>query len=462
MKMGLFNLKKIWFVGAITFLLGGSVALPVSVAYAQSSTLTLTQSERAALEAELAQLQAEMAEKQKELAGQQQYSGTLAGDIKVLTAKINAKKSEISVKNTKIKQLTVSIVEKKATIVSLSDKIDKQRQSLAQLIRKTNEMDKANLTSFLLSSHSLSEFYTDVARYDKLKQEVKSSVDSIKEIKGITEVTKSKLEKEQDQTLDEKKALESVQKSIESDKKTQQQLLSISKNKEAEYAKLIASQEKRANEIKAKLFNLAGGSQAIRFDVALGYAKSAGEQTGIEPAFVLAILTQESNLGANVGKCYLTNTDTGEGISTTTGKVFSNVMKPTRDVPPFLEITSKLGYSASKTVVSCPIAGVAGWGGAMGPAQFIASTWKLFESRLQSALGHYANPWSAQDAFMASAMYLSDLCASCSRYIAQIRSACKYYGTGGSTCSYGRSVMNLKAKIQSDIDYLNQYGVSRR
>ena len=462
MKMGLFNLKKIWFVGAITFLLGGSVALPVSVAYAQSSTLTLTQSERAALEAELAQLQAEMAEKQKELAGQQQYSGTLAGDIKVLTAKINAKKSEISVKNTKIKQLTVSIVEKKATIVSLSDKIDKQRQSLAQLIRKTNEMDKANLTSFLLSSHSLSEFYTDVARYDKLKQEVKSSVDSIKEIKGITEVTKSKLEKEQDQTLDEKKALESVQKSIESDKKTQQQLLSISKNKEAEYAKLIASQEKRANEIKAKLFNLAGGSQAIRFDVALGYAKSAGEQTGIEPAFVLAILTQESNLGANVGKCYLTNTDTGEGISTTTGKVFSNVMKPTRDVPPFLEITSKLGYSASKTVVSCPIAGVAGWGGAMGPAQFIASTWKLFESRLQSALGHYANPWSAQDAFMASAMYLSDLGASGSSYSAQIRAACKYYGTGGSTCSYGRSVMNLKAKIQSDIDYLNQYGVSRR
>jgi membrane-bound lytic murein transglycosylase B len=182
----------------------------------------------------------------------------------------------------------------------------------------------------------------------------------------------------------------------------------------------------------------------------------------VEPAFLLAILTQESNLGANVGQCYLTNTETGAGIGKNTGKQFSNVMKPTRDVQPFLEITKALGFDPAQTVVSCPIAGVAGYGGAMGPAQFIASTWKLFEDRLKTALGHFANPWDAQDAFMASAFYLDDLGAGAATYSSEIKAACKYYGTGGSTCSYGRSVMNLKAAIQSDIDYLNEYGVSRR
>ena len=137
-------------------------------------------------------------------------------------------------------------------------------------------------------------------------------------------------------------------------------------------------------------------------------------------------------------------------------------MKASRDVQPFLDITSRLGFNAYKTVVSCPIAGVGGYGGAMGPAQFIASTWKIFEERLKDATGHDANPWDAEDAFTASAMYLGDLGASSGTHSSELRAACKYYGSGGSTCAYGRSVMNLKTSIQSDIDYLQQYGISRR
>ena len=98
----------------------------------------------------------------------------------------------------------------------------------------------------------------------------------------------------------------------------------------------------------------------------------------------------------------------------------------------------------------------------MGPAQFIPSTWVGYESVLKGLLGHEANPWVPQDAFMASARFLTDLGAVGNSASAQIRAACKYYGTGGSTCSYGRSVMGLKAKIQGDIDYINQYGVSKQ
>jgi len=128
-------------------------------------------------------------------------------------------------------------------------------------------------------------------------------------------------------------------------------------------------------------------------------------------------------------------------------------MHPTRDVPIFLSITSDLGFNAYKTAVSCPIGGY-GYGGAMGPAQFIPSTWKLFADRLKSALGYEANPWSPYDAFMASGLYLTDLGAIGNSASAQSRAACKYYGTGGSSCSYSRSVMTLKAKIQANINLL--------
>ena len=175
---------------------------------------------------------------------------------------------------------------------------------------------------------------------------------------------------------------------------------------------------------------------------------------GVDPAFLLAIITQESNLGANVGQCYLKDPDTGAGVGKNTGVPFSNVMNPTRDVPPFLSITGDFSFNAYQTAVSCPIAGAGGYGGAMGPAQFIPSTWELFASRLKNILGYEANPWSAQDAFMASGMYLSDLGATSTSQSAENRAACKYYGSGGSSCSYSRSVEKLKNSIQANINLL--------
>ena len=410
----------------------------------------------------LISLYAELAEQQAALANQKNVSGTLTGDIKNLTAKINTKKTEIKSKVAHIGVLSNSIGEKKVVIKSLSEKIVNQQESLAQLIRKTNEMDQSTLTDFLLSSNTLSDFYSDVSRFDTLKSEVKASVDNIKTIKGVTEKTKAQLEKEQNATIDEQQALQKAQNDLAKQQAGQKTLLSISKDKETQYQALIAQQQAKVSQIKAKLFTLAGGSKAIRFDVALQYANEAQTSTGIDPAYLLAELTQESGIGKNVGQCYLTDTTNGAGVGANTGKVFSNVMKPSRDVQPFLGITSGLGYDWQKTLVSCPIAGVAGYGGAMGPAQFIASTWKLFESRLKSALGHNPNPWSAEDAFMAASMYLTDLGGTGTSASAQLRASCKYYGSGGSTCSYGRSVQTLKLSIQSDIDYLNQYGISRR
>jgi len=135
-------------------------------------------------------------------------------------------------------------------------------------------------------------------------------------------------------------------------------------------------------------------------------------------------------------------------------------MNPTRDVPPFLTITSDLGVDPLHTVVSCPQS--VGWGGAMGPAQFIPSTWMLFTNRVASALGisGMANPWDPQNAFMASALYLSDLGASGGGFTAEDNAACRYYS--GSPCStssliasYGTSVMSLASTIQTtEIDKL--------
>ncbi|OGI60541.1 hypothetical protein A2641_03340 [Candidatus Nomurabacteria bacterium RIFCSPHIGHO2_01_FULL_37_25] len=414
-----------------------------------------TQSEKDYCRSELTQIEAQLADllnKQKE---QQKQTGTIKGDVDYLTSQINALKTKIKARALIIAQLKVNIAERVSTIKSLTNKIEREHESLAQLLRKTNEFGEENLVHLILSNEDISDFYGDLESYASIKQAVKDSVDIIRGIKTQNEVVKQDLEKKQDAETDAKEELESTQKTVAKSEAQKKQLLAISKNKEMEYQKLATQKKIQADKIRSALFNLAGISQKIDFGTALSYANVAKASLGIDPAFLLAILTQESNLGANVGQCYLTNTETGAGVGKNTGTPFSNVMKPTRDVGPFLEITTELKLNAFQTAVSCPIAGVVGWGGAMGPAQFIPSTWKLFIDRLQDILKHYPNPWSPEDAFMASSMYLTDLGAVGASQSAQNKAACKYYGSGGSSCSYSRSVKKLKENIQANIDLLS-------
>ncbi len=428
---------------------------------AQTATLTPQQQE-AEYQAELTQTEADIAKWQTILNNTKAGTASLQHDADVLNAKIQQAKLFIKQKNIEIAQLQQQIADKNANIASLEDQINQGHDSLAQLIRQSNEMDNYTLPEVILGAQNISDFFSDVDTFQAIDKSMADLFAKIRATENLTEQEKAALAVQQNQQVDLAQAAVVQQNQVQTDENQKQYLITVNKTQEKTYAQVLADEQAKAAKIRAALFSLAGGTSAISFGDALTYAQAAASKTGVNPAFLLAILTQESNLGANVGKCYLSDLTSGSGSSVTTGKVWPNLMKPTRDLQPFIAITQSLGLDPLKTVVSCPIAGAGGYGGAMGPAQFIASTWQLFADRLQAVLGHFANPWNPQDAFMASSLYLSDLGAVNGSYSSELRAACKYYGSGGSTCSYGRSVENLETNIQSNIDYLNQYGVAKQ
>ena len=414
----------------------------------ENQQLQMAQSDKAKLEAELSNLEREIAQKQKELEGQKGQSVSLSRDISILTTEINKSKLNIQAKNLTIKKLGGEIVDKNKKIQSLTEKIELEKQSLAQLIRKDRELDDIQILSLALSRTSISEMYGDVQNFSSIKNAVKNSVDAIRGVRTETQTEKKTLEEKKNKETDVKVQLENEKKKVEQNEADKKKLLSISKNKESEYQKVLADKAKRKAQILSALFNLRD-TGAIPFGRALEYANTASKVSGVRPAFILAIITQESNLGTDQGSCYVTNMSTGEGMSSRSKKVFKNVMKPTRDVPPFIKITTELGRDPAKTLVSCPIGGI-GWGGAMGPAQFIPSTWAGMSKKIAAALGKTTpDPWNAPDAFMASALFLKELGGVNGSYTAEIKAACKYYGTGGSACAYGKQVMARVSKIQT-------------
>jgi peptidoglycan hydrolase CwlO-like protein len=442
---------------ARVFLLSLIIISAPLVTHAQTETAAERQ---ARLERELAQVEAEQRETEKVLAEAQNQSASLKRDILILDTKIKAAELNIKAKNLTIQSLGKDISKKEQTIGELSSRIDRGKASLAQILRKTNETGAITIPEIVLSGQNVSEILSDFDTFESVQESLKTTFEEVRAAKSQTETEKVTLDKRRSAEIDAKAVIEQERKNIASNQAEKNKLLAVSKGNEKTYTAVLAEKKKKAAEIRAALFTLKD-AKAIPFGEALKYANEANRATGIRPAFLLAIFAQESSFdsgdstfGKQVGSCYVTDTQTGAGASVSSGRTFPNVMHPTRDVPPFLDIVRELGLDQTKTLVSCPIASAGGYGGAMGPAQFIPSTWRLYVSRIKKALGITTpNPWLPEHAFVAASLLLTDNGQVYGSYSAERNAACRYYS--GRLCSsstvaasYGNQVMAKAEMIQ--------------
>lgn len=428
------------------------VALP-----ATADAQALTEADKARLRAEYDQLELEIAQWQKVLDETRAKKKTLTGDVTALNAQIKQAETAIRAKNNSISIIAGEINEKTKRISGLETRLIEGRESLGKLLRQKNEADTYPLAALALGGEELSSFFADIDALDTINASLQARFEELRSVKSETESERAALDEKKNEELDAKYEVEVRREQIKKNETEKKQLLAITANQEKSYQAVLAERQKRAETIRNALFELRD-AQGIPFATALEYASNASEATGVRTAFILGILRQESNLGVNVGQCLLTDADTGAGRGKNTGKVFSNLMKPERDVAPFLDLTSRLGRDPYSTVVSCPQS--VGYGGAMGPSQFIPSTWKMYEQRLAAALNvSTPDPWNAKHAIMATALYLKDLGAWKGTYSAEREAAARYYAGGNwqrSGLKYAASVLSHAQKYQDDIDFLKE------
>ena len=382
-----------------------------------------------------------------------QQKNTLQTAISKLKNKIQGLQADINQGKIMVKDLNVQISDTEVSINKTATEIQNSQNQLATILRSVYEEDQK--PSFIvLFEGSLSDFFSNLAYLESLNSKVSDLLENTKNLKSYLQGQQIKMGDNVDQ-LQKTIALQTLQK--KQNEQNQQQQNQYLKLTEAQYQQQLKDKqdiEQKSAKIKAMLFQTLGVSKVPTFGEALEVAKTAANMVGIRPAFLLAIISQESAIGRNVGQCMLTNADTGEGKKVSSGAATIRVMKPTRDIPPFFTITAALGKDPYNTPVSCWIPAYVrgvptGWGGAMGPAQFIPSTWNLFADRLKNILGASADPWGIKDSFTAAGLYLSDLGASAQTASAESRAASRYYG--GSS-AYARSVASRASCIQTFID----------
>ena len=394
---------------------------------------------RARLQAELAKVEAQIKEQEKlvhSLSGQRH---SLERDIKLIDAQI--RKSELAIKqrNYAIAKLQDEIKQLNSKLGNLDEKLEDGKDFLAVLLRKTYELDSYNLTELILAKNKINDVLQELNHLNDLKRSLKLRFKEITDTKENIEARKKKLEekKAQERKLRELQALEKAK--ILKKKKEKAHILAITKGKESEYKKVLEYQRRTAADIRAALFSLRD-TKGIKFGTAYKYAKEASAKTGVSPALILAILTQETNLGKNVG----------------TGN-WQLDMRP-KDRPIFKKLMAELGFNPDKMPVSKKP--WYGWGGAMGPAQFIPSTWVLYKDRIARVTGENPpNPWNPRTAFFATALLMKDNGADAGTRAAERLAALRYFAGWKNArkpayAFYGDGVMEFRDKYQRQINIL--------
>ncbi|MBP9771642.1 MAG: lytic murein transglycosylase [Candidatus Pacebacteria bacterium] len=431
-------------------------AMPSDAFAARSREEQDARDERDAIEEHERELQAQLEAKMKEIAEISIYADqksqervSLERDVALLEAEIKKAQLEIQASNIKINQLSGEITERGNTIVALSEKYERQQEQLANLIRTTNEIDDYSLVEVALSKENISEFFEDLDSFDAISVSLQESFRDIEVTKADTEVEKKSLEGAKKKEVDLKYVQEVERSKIEQQEAEKENILTVTKGQEAVYQQILQQKRAEAARISAQLFALRD-TEGIKFGDALEYAREASKLTGVRTAFLLGILKQETDIGNNLGSCVISDLKSGETRSVTSGTVYSNGIHPTRDLPIFQTLMDTLGREPLSTRVSCPWGG--GYGGAMGPAQFIPSTWSGYIDRLEGTLGEYPDPWNPRHAFIASAVFLADLGAGAGGYSAEHEAAARYYAGGNWQTAgqgYANSVLGHAQMIQT-------------
>lgn len=469
--------KKIFSLFSVVIIIAGIFLLSVFTVQAQTSANTscsanLEGKSNTELKIALENCEKEIKKQKGKLNNKQRESVTIERDISILNYKIAQSKSDIKVRSIKIKQIKETITQKEDKILELSKKTEGMKSSIAGLLRKSDELQSQSLVETLLSNKTLSEFLINIDNLNVLKNELRSSLSSVKKIKDEINATKVDLQIKEGHEQGLKLTKERKQKQTISYKYKKQRLLNLNKKKEAEYKATILQQEKIRNKIRNRIFRTVGGTE-MTFNDALQILLPFEDKIGVETALVLAVLTQESAvngvIGRNLGKCTY-----NERANNRSGTVMSSSQKQS-----FLAIVNELGMDPSTTPVSCPISRDGQYGGAIGPSQFMPNTWWNIRSgygykkRVAKVLGTSSpSPFVNLDAFVGTALYLSDARKICAgpRGFSKLSdvwscTAAKYYSglqSRGSRLykhmrpkySYGYKVAQRAKGFQKDINTL--------
>lgn len=364
---------------------------------------------------------------------------TLAREVRQIDQEIQRSELSIAWSERAVAQLNAEIASTEAEIATYEAMIADIRGNVANVLRSIAEGDAVPPVAVIFSGRTISEVSDELVQRSRLEEELLGTIGHIRGLEGVLGERIETLEQQRRLEEDAQRLLVMERDELRVKREVRERMLAETRGKEQEFRKRLEATEENAVRIREEIYLLADLGRSMPFGEAYGIAKPLADAVGIRPAFLLAVLQKESRLGALVGTGYW-KTD-----------------MHSRDWQAFLTITRELGLDPDSVPVSRRPS--YGWGGAMGPAQFLPSTWLAYRDRISSMTGsNPPSPWNVRDAFAAAAIKLAAGGATEKTAEAEWRAAMQYFAGGNwrspSYAFYGDAVEDLTAYFQRQIDIL--------
>lgn len=312
----------------------------------------------------------------------------LQQEISLLDKKNQTIELQIQAGQLTLQDLKLQASQLKKEITLLEGKINETKDKLSGSMTTLYQYDQRSGIEMILSGNQFSDFFDQFHYVKRLGESIKENLDQLAQGKARLDDKEEVLGQRlasQERIL----ALQSLeQQEIENNKSKKNALVAKNSATTSILSQKSSALQEVANQLRQKLYVLKGLSASTTLSDARQKAQAVAAKVSIDPNFLMAILKVESDLGSDVG-----------------GGNWQVDMHP-RDRAAFAKIAKDLGLDPDTTPVSSRPG--YGWGGAMGPAQFLPSVWLSYQERIAGITRHRPpNPWDLEDAFAAAAIKLS-------------------------------------------------------
>jgi chemotaxis protein histidine kinase CheA len=412
----------------------------------------------------------EIQEEKQKLQQTKQQTQSRERDLALSEQSIRTSQAFIQSRNLEIQKIRSRISQQEQQVEEVETKAERTRQSIAELLREKERLDNYSIVEAVFSQDTLSGFFGSITDYETIRGKLQADFQAYTKLKEEIIEEQAELAEEQSRQRELAAQKELEKEKLEKQRAEQKVLRDLSKEQERAYQELIAEKEAAKRALRARLFTIASGEK-VKFGEAYDIISPYESDLGVDAAFVLAVLFQESGwggeIGGNIGQC------TYNQYNQHGGRNGNEVMARSQQ-DNFVALMNDLGRDPNEQKVSCPIPTDGAYGGAMGPAQFMPNTWMEVRSQAAGYLGmnpEDMSPFINRDSFVASATYLRNhyYSRSCSNYAekySHIRSkkslrekcaAARYYAGGNwwnFRNTYGESVQNRANQFRQDIETL--------
>jgi murein DD-endopeptidase MepM/ murein hydrolase activator NlpD len=185
------------------------------------------------------QLEEEIAKYQDQLKVVNNQAVTLQNTIKSLDVSTNKITTEVKLVENNINKTSYTIEDTGLEIQDKEKQINKGRLAIKETLQQINDADNNSIWEILLSNDDFSDFWTDIEYTIQVQAKVSDQVNTVKDVKTKLEIAKADLELQKKELEDYTKELSDKKQVLQSTKKEKSSLLTVTKNTEANYQKIL-------------------------------------------------------------------------------------------------------------------------------------------------------------------------------------------------------------------------------